>query len=442
MYGELEARRVFGWIAVLVTAHVAWAQADGYSVTELEPLETAVGTMTSIDAWAINNSGHVVGVAVLPGDQQERRAAFFFSPQTGMRDLDPDGDYHSEAQVIHDQGWIYGIRNIAASPRPFLYDGNFKLDNLEKNANKVLAGISPFTFWDMNAFGDLAGCGQSCTKPVLYTQEEGWLDLSGVDPRFRPNTVARLINDIGDLVFTIGHPGGFQESFVLLGGEELVELGHFGTPVNVPTDINNSRLMSGISRTAGSDPNVQADGDDHAYLYTPRQGVVDIHRKRFRASSTMGVTSGGVVVGDFRKKGHYERGADGIFTYDRRPGKNLRILAKRKQFRKMFPRGTGFQFLNLGEVYFNERLEFIGSVQAPPTDEFTADPRLQRFFFLSEETGLLDLQQVLNASGYEGEIVQALDINDRGQILLAVERPASDDPSTSGGASVILTPFD
>lgn len=155
----------------------------------------------------------------------------------------------------------------------------------------------------------------------------------------------------------------------------------------------------------------------------------------------MGVTSEGVIVGDFRKRGFLERGADGIFTYDRERRRNLRILAKRKHFRRMFPRGTGFAFLSLGEVYFNEALQFVGSVHAPAFDG-APDPSPRRFFFLSRETGLRDLQKILDSTGYEGQIAQLLDINDRGQILLAVERPDSGDPATSGSASVILTPVD
>lgn len=309
-----QARSFVLLMPVLACVAAAGSAQGGYTATELGPLATAIGSMTTISGYSMNNLGQVVGVAVLPGDG--RRAAFFYSEDTGMIDLDPDGDYFSEALAINDQRWIYGLRRINRAPLPFLYDAELRLDRLRKNRSKILGGLSPFSFWDLNSFGVLVGCGADCTKPVLYARDGGWMDLSEVDPRFRARpTVARLINDLGDLVFTIGHPGGFQQSFVLLNGEELVELGHFGTLVNVPTEINNSRVISGISRTAGSDPNVQADGDDHAYLYTQSEGVEDIHRKRFRSSYALGVTADGVVVGGARRRGT-TRGADTLFTYD------------------------------------------------------------------------------------------------------------------------------
>lgn len=439
------SKRAVSLAFCLVAAQSAWAQKVGYTVTELPPLETEIGPMTSIDATAINNAGHVVGLAVSTVAPFEgQRAAFFYSEETGMVDLDPDREYFSNASVISNEGWIYGETAGRERIDSFLYDTNLNLvfftRNLDQNGVEVLEPMfHPFTLWDMNAFGDLVGSGNDGRKPVMYIQDDGWIDLSDVDPRLgaEGGGVARLINDVGDLVFTHSPPGGFQESFVLLGGEELVELGHFGTAVNVPTEINNSRQISGISRTAGSDPNVQADGDDHAYFFSPTEGVLDITPNRYRQGEAMGINEEGVVLGLLYRGD----GRGGIFTYDPERSKKLRFLARRKHFRRLFSRDQSFQFRppKVEPIYFNEHNQLIGAVEAQKTD---AGKRPRRFFFMSRKKRVLDLQEILDSTGYEGEITNHIDINDRGQILLEVKRPGPDTRDRPRSASVILTPID
>ncbi len=374
-----------------------------YTVIELPALAISGGTLDSISARALNNRGQVVGRADNLDAGNPRHAAFRYTPDVGMEDIDAEGTYASEGVAINKYGHVFGLTfSGVAQDGFFIYRDATGFDFLDKGVNRGLQVT--FSLLDMNDTGDLVGVRprrDGRLIPYLYTDEDGWVSLTVLEPSFaRYSTLPVAINDMGEMLFTsTPGPSRGQDAYVLLGGDQLVQLGHFGGHVNVPRGFNKQGRVVGFSETAT--------GQVRAYLFKPGRGMIDLHRGRFTGSLAGWLTQKGLVGGIFENEA-----PDTLFTFDERRSQKLKVIARPADFRSLLPAGaslTGIEVIDM-----NERLEFVGRIEGADSSGAV----LQRFFYFSRAVGLLDLQEILDAEGSERQIHEVLNVNDRGAVLV------------------------
>lgn len=390
----------------------------GYTVTELPALSISGDTLDSISARAINNRGQVVGRADNLDPANPRHAAFRYTPDAGMEDLDADGTYASEAVAINEFGDVFGLKfREAAQDNFFLYRDATGFDSLDKGANRGLRVT--FSLLDMNDSGDLVGVRAQRNGrlvPYLYNDDDGWMSLAGLDPTFGArSTLPVAINDKGEILFT-NTPGSSrnQDAYVLLGGDRLIQLDTFGGRVNVPRGFNKQSRVVGFSE--------DEDGQVRAYLFKPGRGLIDLHRGQFTGSVAGWLTQEGLVGGIFEREA-----SDTLFTFDERRNRKVMLVAAPTDFLSLLPSGASFAGLEV--VDMSERLEFVGRIAG--TDATGA--ALERVFYFSRAVGLLDLQAILDTEGSGRQIHEVLDISDRGAVLVGFR-----DGERSG--AIVLTP--
>lgn len=370
-----------------------------FAATELPAL---AGGLDSIVARALNDAGQVTGEA----RGGERRSAFRFTPGAGMESLDPRGDESSSGWTINAAGDVFGYLYAPGTSRQsgfFVHRQGSGFDLLGKGANAQIR--QSFELHGMNGAGDLAGAVFSRARgrnlPYLFTEDDGWTPLAGIDPRFgRGSTLAYGINDVDDLLFVVEHPGGESEAFVLFGGHDLQELGDFGRRVNLPQALNDHGRVAGLA--------LDAAGRAHAYvLRGPGARVADIHPRNFRQSAALAVSAKGVVGGLLSTAS-----PDALFTWDPRRERKLRVEARRGHFRRLLPAGSTFEAIEVIDV--NERLELVGRA----TGTGPAGEAVERFFYYSPPYGLLDVQDLVAAAGSGRTATGVADVNNWGEILV------------------------
>jgi probable HAF family extracellular repeat protein len=136
----------------------------------------------------------------------------------------------------------------------------------------VLAGDSSSVAWAINANGDVVGwsMGPNGTRAFVYTTAGGMVSLPA--PANRPRTVARDINDAGDIVGS-ANAGGTDLGHAVLWKDGVVQdLGALGTGAySEAWAINNVGQIVGTSYTAGG-----SFLGVHGFLYTPATGLRDL----------------------------------------------------------------------------------------------------------------------------------------------------------------------
>lgn len=377
-----------------------------YAAAEMPALSADLG---SIVARALNDAGQVTGEARGEGG----RSAFRFTPGAGVEGLDPRGDSSSSGWTINEAGDVFGLLHAGMNARQtgfFLHRPESGFDLLDRRANARIRRT--FELRGMNDAGDLAGAvlnrATGAKEPYLYTAEDGWTPLAGIDPRFRrSSTLAWAINNVDDLIFLVELAGGRSEAFALFGGDRLVGLGDFGRRSNLPAGLNDNGRVAGMA--------LDGAGLAHAYvLRAPGAGVTDIHPRNFRESAAIAVSAKGVVGG-------LVAGAvpEGIFTWDPRRQRKFRVEARRAHFRTLLPAGSTFEGIEVTDV--NERLEFVGRVRGEGPD----GEAVERFFYFSPPFGLSDVQDLVTAAGSAQTVTGLADVNNWGEILVLFENGES-----------------
>jgi probable HAF family extracellular repeat protein len=136
-------------------------------------------------AWAINDSGQVVGVSDLPGDTTFH--AFLWTRSTGMKDIGTlPGDAASSASAINKRGDVVGISlDQNFNPRAFLWEAGVMND-----LNKLIPANSTLTLLtacSINARGEITGLAMTgsgeahayLAVPTHYEHEDGASSASG-----------------------------------------------------------------------------------------------------------------------------------------------------------------------------------------------------------------------------------------------------------------------
>ena len=127
----------------------------------------------------------------------------------------------------------------------------------------TLEGDSSSVAWAVNASGDVVGwsMGPAGTRAFVFTTASGMTALPGLP--LRPRTVARDINDAGDIVGSANAGGVDLGHAVLWKNGTVLDLGTLGTgSYSEAWGINNLGHVVGWSHTNGASFGV------HAFLYT------------------------------------------------------------------------------------------------------------------------------------------------------------------------------
>jgi len=160
---------------------------------------------------------------------------------------------------------IVGLGFVAV--RPAMAQTGYVVEDLG-----ALAGDHGSVAWAINARGDVVGwsVGQNGTRAFLYTDAGGMVALPGLPDR--PRTVARDINDAGDIVGTANAGGVDLGHAVLWGnGGSVQDLGTLATGAySEAWGVNNLGQVVGWSYINGGSLGV------HGFLYTQGAGLVDL----------------------------------------------------------------------------------------------------------------------------------------------------------------------
>jgi probable HAF family extracellular repeat protein len=160
----------------------------------------------------------------------------------------------------------HAARRSAHRSRPAMAQTGFAVEDLG-----ALAGDTSSVAWAINARGDVVGwsMGRAGTRAFRFTDEGGMAALPGLPDR--PRTVARDINDTGDIVGGANAGGTDLGHAVLWGGGAVQDLGTLGAGAySEAWGINNLGEVVGYSSTNGGSLG------SHAFLYTPSAGMVDL----------------------------------------------------------------------------------------------------------------------------------------------------------------------
>jgi probable HAF family extracellular repeat protein len=137
----------------------------------------------------------------------------------------------------------------------------------------ALSGDTSSVAWAINARGDVVGWshGPNGTRAFLYTDAGGMVALPGLPSR--PRTLARDINDVGDIVGSANAGGTDLGHAVLWRGGTIQDLGTLGTGYfSEAWGINDAGQIVGWSYTNGGG----GLSGVHGFLYTEGQGLVDL----------------------------------------------------------------------------------------------------------------------------------------------------------------------
>jgi len=232
-------RLIIGLVVAAVVGSAGHVEADSflYSVTDLGDLP---GGENSSEAFAINNSGQIVGMSGVANGSH----AYLW--QNGvMTDIGVPGDQHSSiAYDINDSGHVAG-HSFGDSPynRPFLYHDGSMIDLGDFGGGGANAG-------SVNNSNEVVGISvyaNGVTHAIRWSNGT-MLDL---DPAPGGTSYAYGINDLGQIVGT-KVPFGSQ-GFLWEDGA-LTDLGDLfgGSGHTTPFVINNASQVVGYSGLVGS----------------------------------------------------------------------------------------------------------------------------------------------------------------------------------------------
>jgi hypothetical protein len=400
-------------ISILAMSAPAVAQPT-FELTLIPSVQTDIGELTSFLVSDFNDKGQAAGRAFESG--MRGVAAARYSPGRGVEDLDPNGEYRSDAVAINSKGEVLGF--VYGGPTlyedAFLHSPRSGFDSLEKGkTEEILDGfIVAFPGGELSKSGSILGGDLGLTsdepsmRPIVYTRRDGWVDVTSIHPRFAElPTFGAFVGDGGHQVFMVsgqtedGTPQRLQQVFVRLPNGRVEEVVSPGRPVVSVNRPNKRGRMAGLWTT---DNNVS-----QALVFTPAGGAVNIHPDGFKASFATDVSNKGAAVGVAKPT---DRFTD-VFVHTDSGG--LVFVATAEDFKEL-ARGRKGTFKAARPERINNRGEIVGCVDMKKGPDFP--------FYYSKRHGLVDLKaavEELDPSLKSDDCAPFL--NNKGQILLGVE---------------------
>jgi probable HAF family extracellular repeat protein len=213
-----------------------WTQKGG-----MQNLGTLGGGSIEVSANGINNSGQVVGYAVLADNTTTH--AFLWTQAGGMQDLGTLGGDYSAAYAINDAGEVVGKSLLPGNPsiyHAFLWTQAGGMQDLGALGEKqqITTGLA------INDQGTVVGSSGSyeLTSAFVWTQSHGIRSLGAGE------SVASGINDAGEVV---GGYGAVDNAFVWTPTQRLQNL----------NNLYSTKLRLGAGAGRGDQP-VGADHDN------------------------------------------------------------------------------------------------------------------------------------------------------------------------------------
>jgi probable HAF family extracellular repeat protein len=258
-----------------------WSRARG-----IRDLGTLGGDGTS-RASAINNLGQVVGDAYAPDG---RFHAFLWSPREGMRDLGLLGsrpDSASAASGINEAGEVTGAATLNnGNYHAFLWTRQKGLQDLG-----TLGGTTSSAL-DIADNGLVAG--ESTIRGDVARHAFAWTRRSGmrdIGPAGRNDAFVQELSSNGHLSGFVLLNSGDRRPFSWTREGGLRILGTLGGSDALAQGGNNRREVVGGSFTTG-------DLDFHAFLWTPKDGMVDLNTRLRNAPAGLTIRNAYAISDD------------------------------------------------------------------------------------------------------------------------------------------------
>ena len=289
----------------------------------------------------------------------------------------------------------------------------------------ALPGDSSSVAWGINQRGDVVGwsSGPNGTRAFVFTDTGGMLALPGLPDK--PRTIARRINDAGDIVGTANAGGTDLGHAVRWRGGAIQDLGTLGAGAySEGWGINNFGDVVGDSYTDGG-----SFAGVHAFLYTDANGLVDL-TPTSDTGRARDINDAGQITGYKTAFGGYHafRWTSGTFedlgvlpgfahsfgfaiqASGRVAGSSSSASGNEERLFR-FTDGVGMQDLGgVGEHNTAWGINSAGSVVGG------LGQHAPRAFLYTDEAGLKDLNALIDQSlGWV--LLGAFDINDAGQIV-------------------------
>jgi probable HAF family extracellular repeat protein len=289
---------------VVLAVVVVLGLCSSAALAEVQYTLTPLGTLGGSWSWAfaINDSGQIVGYAMTSGDQYGH--AFLYDGT--MHDLGTFGGTSSAARGINASGQVVGnaMTSGDAAMHAFLYDGTM-------HDLGILGAVNPFPGLSNRSYAlAINDCGQVVgSSTTSYDQGIGHAflydgtmhDLTALSIFARTVSSASAINNSGQIVGYARR--NYFERYAFLYDGTMHDLGTLGGTIASASGINANGQVVGFSTTN--------DGWEHAFLY---DGTMhDLGTFGGTYSSASGINASGQVVGYAMTSGNqYQR----AFLYD------------------------------------------------------------------------------------------------------------------------------
>jgi probable HAF family extracellular repeat protein len=251
--------------------------------TGMLDLGTLAGVGSSA-AFAINNRGQVAGNSDAPNG---RIHAFRWTAAAGMEDLGTfPGGHQSSARAINDAGLVAGFSNLANfEPHAFAWTRKTGMVDLGTLGGPGSLAVA------VDAEGQVAGESATTgggTHAFIWNRSRGMKDL-GTASASESFTVAMSANGhvVGYIMFP---PNGLRHPFSWTRASGIVDIGTLGEGEGdgFARAVNNKGQVVGV----GDIPSGDTPSPNRAFLWTAREGMIDLNTRLRHAPRGLVLESG------------------------------------------------------------------------------------------------------------------------------------------------------